>query len=399
MDAIFRTERFRNEITWQRTESHNTAGRYGNVADILLYYTKSKNATWNQQFQKYGEAQLKRFRHIDTNGRRYKLDDLTAPRPDSESGKFEWRGTKPSPTRGWGYKLEQLEEWWQEGRIHTKKDGTPRMDGLKTYLNETKGKPLQNIWTDITRIPNTSSERMGYKTQKPIQLLERVISVSSNEGDLILDPFCGCGTLIHAAEKLKRQWIGIDISTFSAGLMRERILSNFINLEPKDIRVIGIPLTVDDARQLARYNPFEFEKWVCGAIGAHGMFHEPGTKGSDGGVDGIINFAMFEDLGKKPKKEYALVQVKGGKVTPDSVRALTHSIQHFNAKAGIMVCFEDYMNTVENNRLKGTYGDLTGEYPVIQGFSVEQLLKNERPKLPPVQIRKDGKVATEELDI
>ncbi len=149
MDAIFGHENFRNEITWQRTESHNTADRYGNIADILLYYAKSSQAIWNPQYQDYGEAQLSRFRHMDGDGRRYKLENLTAPRPNSTSGKFNWRGTLPGPTRGWGYNVEQLEAWWHEGRIRTKADGTPRTDGLKVYLDETQGKPLQNIWTDI----------------------------------------------------------------------------------------------------------------------------------------------------------------------------------------------------------------------------------------------------------
>ena len=211
MDAIFGYENFRNEITWQRTESHNTADRYGNISDTILYYSNSGKPTWNRQYQQYGEAQLKRFRYADSNGRKYRLDDLTAPRPDSESGKFEWRGTIPGPTRGWGYKLEQLEAWWEEGRIHTKKNGTPRMDGLKVYMDQSVGKPLQNVWTDVPRIANTSAERMGYPTQKPLALYERIVRASSNEGDIVLDPFCGCATTLIAAERLRRQWVGIDI--------------------------------------------------------------------------------------------------------------------------------------------------------------------------------------------
>ena len=135
MDAIFGHENFRNEITWQRTESHNTADRYGNIADILLYYAKSSHAVWNPQYQDYGEAQLSRFRHVDSDGRRYKLENLTAPRPNSTSGKFAWRGTLPGPTRGWGYNVEQLESWWHEGRIRTKSDGTPRTDGRAEGLS------------------------------------------------------------------------------------------------------------------------------------------------------------------------------------------------------------------------------------------------------------------------
>ncbi len=214
---------FRNEITWQRSEAHNTADRYGNVADILLYYTRSDTATWNPVYGAYSDQQLSRFRHVDANGRRYKLDDLTAPRPNSDSGKFEWRGTLPKGTRGWGYRREQLEAWWAEGRIQTKRDGTPRMDGLKRYLDEMPGKRLQNIWTDITRIPNTSKERVGYPTQKPIALLNRIIEASSNEGDVVLDPFCGCATTLVAADRLQRQWVGIDLSAKAAELVVQRV--------------------------------------------------------------------------------------------------------------------------------------------------------------------------------
>ncbi len=223
MDAVFGRQQFRNEITWQRTESHNTADRYGNVADILLYYSKSDKPTWNTQHQPYGTAQMSRFRHVDADGRRYKLENLTAPRPDSDSGKFEWRGTTPGPTRGWGYKREQLEAWWAEGRIQVKKDGTPRMDGLKNYLDEAEGKPLQNIWTDITRVSNTSSERVGYPTQKPLALLDRIIRTSSDEGDMVLDPFCGCATACVAADRLGRQWVGIDLSPLAGRLVETRM--------------------------------------------------------------------------------------------------------------------------------------------------------------------------------
>lgn len=211
MDAIFGWRNFKNQITWQRSDSHNTARRYANIADVLLYYTKTSKFCWHQQYQPHGDAQLSRFRHKDGDGRAYKLENLTASRLDSSSGKFEWRGVTPPPSRGWGYRLEQLEEWWKEGRIQTKKDGLPRMDGLKVYLDESPGKPSTNIWTDIPRIGNTASERTGYPTQKLLALYERVIKASSNEGDIVLDPFAGCATTCVAAERLGRQWVGIDI--------------------------------------------------------------------------------------------------------------------------------------------------------------------------------------------
>ncbi len=232
MDAIFGRYNFHNEITWQRTESHNTANRYGNVADIILFYSKTDKSTWNGGFHNYpgsesnfSEQQLKRYRHTDSNGRRYRLENLTAPRPDSDSGKFEWRGTIPGPSRGWGYRQEQLEQWWAEGRIQTKRNGCPRTDGLKVYLDESMGKPLQNIWTDIPRIPNTSSERTGYPTQKPLALYERIIKASSNPGDIVLDPFCGCATTPIAAERLGRQWVGMDIWDGAHQMVLDRLES------------------------------------------------------------------------------------------------------------------------------------------------------------------------------
>ena len=218
MDAVFGRRNFGSEITWQRTESHNTAKGYGNISDKILYYSKSENFIWNGGFHNYSdtannisEQQLRRYRYTDSDGRRYRLENLTAPRPDSDSGKFDWRGTMPGSSRGWGYRLEQLEQWWAEGRIQTKRNGSPRTDGLKVYLDEAVGKPLQNIWTDIPRIPNTSSERTGYPTQKPLALYERMIKASSNPGDIVLDPFCGCSTTPIAAERLERDWVGMDI--------------------------------------------------------------------------------------------------------------------------------------------------------------------------------------------
>ena len=222
LDAIFDPQRYLNEITWKRTSSHNTARRYGNVADIILFYSKSNQYQWNPQYTTFSPEQLSRYKP-DQNGRLFKGENLTADRANSSSGKFEWRGTMPPPSRGWGYTIEQLEKWWADGRILTRKDGAPRMDGLKVYLEDLPGQPLQSVWTDIERIGNTSGERLGYPTQKPLALLERIVAASSNECEIVLDPFCGCGTTIHAAQKLKRQWIGIDITHLAISLIERRM--------------------------------------------------------------------------------------------------------------------------------------------------------------------------------
>jgi site-specific DNA-methyltransferase (adenine-specific) len=212
LDAIFVPAYFQNEIIWERTSSHNMKTKgYTRSNDTILYHTKSDNFTFNTIYAPYGPEQLKRYRP-DENGRLYKAENMTFSSAN-KSRQFEWRGTTPPPNRSWGASLYQLEKWWSEGRILKRQDGSPRMDGLKFYLDDMPGKPLSTNWTDIDRIGNTSGERLGYPTQKPLALLERIISASSNEGDLVLDPFCGCGTTVHAAQKLNRQWIGSTLHT------------------------------------------------------------------------------------------------------------------------------------------------------------------------------------------
>ena len=177
MDAVFGVKNFRNEITWKRTSGHGNAKRFGNVADILLYYARN-SAVWNDVYGKHSPEQLKRYRHTDEQGRRYLLEDLTAPSVTPER-MFTWRGTTPT-TRGWKYSHGELEKLFKEGRISLKRDGTVALAGHIKYLDETPGAKLQNIWTDILRVGNTSKERTGYPTQKPLALLERIIKASAD---------------------------------------------------------------------------------------------------------------------------------------------------------------------------------------------------------------------------
>ena len=244
---------------------------------------------------------------------------------------------------------------------------------------------VRDVWNDIKAVINVSAERLGYPTQKPLALMERIIQVSSNLGDVVLDPFCGCGTTVHAAEMLDRRWVGIDISKFSTGLIRRRLVDNFPYLNRDDVDVQGTPETVREARSLAQQDKFEFEKWVCGALDANGMYKNPGQKGADGGVDGVVELPVIRQVGNKfeSQTEYVIIQVKGGHVSPDSVKALSETVRRLNAVAGILVCFADQMGTVENQRSKEMWSDAYKEYPVIQGFSIESLLADERPNLPP----------------
>ena len=221
MDAVFGKDNFRNEIVWQRTNAHNLKAKYfSKTHDVLLFYSKDKDYTWNNQYTDYSQAQLSRYKKDET-GRLYTGRDLTISSGGNRN--FQWRGSRPASNRSWGASLEQLERWYTEGRILLKKDGTPRLDGLKVYLDELPGKQIPAIWTDISRIGNTSKERLGYPTQKPLALLDRIIKASSNETDIVLDPFCGCATTLVAADSLQRDWIGVDISAKAAELVVERI--------------------------------------------------------------------------------------------------------------------------------------------------------------------------------
>ena len=252
-----------------------------------------------------------------------------------------------------------------------------------------KGKHPDDVIDHIQPIAPSARDRTGYPTQKPDPLLESIIESSTKKNDLIIDPFCGCGTTILAAESLGRRWIGIDISTFATGLIGERVLEKFPNIAPDDLVLHGVPETISEAKALAERDKFEFEKWVCGRIGAEGMFREPGTRGADGGVDGVLRFYRIR-TDQKLKPEYAIVQVKGGHVTPDAVRALRTTVDRFEVTAGVMVCFEQYMRTVENQRSSDIFCDALGTYPVIQGYSVENLLANVPLNLPLYGLRRQG---------
>ena len=326
MDAVFEQKRFRNEIIWGYRTGGVSKKRWPRKHDVLLCYGRSADARHNA---------------------------LT------------------------------------ERVFYDKPFFTTKQDDAGRYYADVY---IRDVWDDIKAVINVSGERLGYPTQKPLALMERIIKASSNEGDLILDPFCGCGTTVHAAESLGRKWIGIDISRFSTGLIRRRIVDNFAYLNKDDIFIEGTPETGAQARDLARHDKFEFEKWVCGALDANGMYKNPGERGADGGVDGVVELPVIRAVKNRfvSEIEYVIIQVKGGKVTPESVKALSETVRRLGAIAGILVCFKDQMTTVENQRDKATWSDAYKQYPVIQGFSIEDLLAGSRPNLPPTWGLKHG---------
>jgi len=375
LDQIFGPANFRNEIVWQRTNAHNMRTKgYVRSNDILFYYTKTVSFAFNVQFTDYSPQQIKRYR-ADKNGRLYTGQDLTFS-TINPNRQFEWRGTKPASNRSWGASYEQLEKWYAEGRILLKIDGTPRLDGLKVYLDDTKGIPLSTNWTDIPRVRNTASERLGYDTQKPLTLLERIINASSNEGDIVLDPFCGCGTAVVAAQKLNRKWIGIDVTHLAINLMRNRLKDSFgIKAE-----VIGEPADLAGAKELASQpDKYQFQWWALGLIGARPAGEK--KKGADKGIDGVIKF--IDDPTSQPKR--AIVQVKSGHVHVKDIRELKDVAS--KEAMGIFITLEPPTKDMSVEAVSAGYYHSPiwdKDYPKIQILTIEELLHGKTVDMPPL---------------
>jgi DNA modification methylase len=276
LDGVFGIERFRSEVTWQRTNAHNDAKRWSPIADVILYYGKTNEVTWNPQHVAHSADYVAdKYRFTDPDGRRFMLDNMRSPqlRPNLI---YEWNGHQPHPN-GWAYSRETMARLDAEGRIWYP-DSKSKRPRLKRYLDEMSGPVVGNIWTDIPPINSQARERLGYPTQKPEALLERIIASSSNPGDIVLDPFCGCGTTVAAAERLKRQWIGVDISTTAMEIMRRRLLKR--GCQPI---IENAPNSIPALKEL---RPFEFQNWVINAVnGAHSP-----RKVGDMGIDGFWFF-------------------------------------------------------------------------------------------------------------
>jgi len=286
LDQIFGENSFQNEIIWKRTSARSDSRRYNTIHDTIFFYAVADSYTWNKQYEPYDPHYIAEFyTHVDADGRRWKRGDLTSPNPRPNM-MYEFKGY-PSPPKGWRFTKDRLEQLDRDGKIHYPKDpnGIPR---LKSYLDEMPGVPLQTVWTDIRPLHNLSGERLGYPTQKPLPLLERIIKASSNENDIVLDAFCGCGTALVAAQNLGRQWIGIDISPTACRVMAKRLRDICRLSENEKLWRIGRGFVVRDLpwteQQLRKIPPFEFENWAVIALG--GMPNK--TQVGDMGIDGRI---------------------------------------------------------------------------------------------------------------
>ena len=297
-DDLFGYSNFRNEIIWKRRygtfSTVHESNKFGSCTESIFFYGKSKDAAFHPQYSFKDENYLryveKTFRHVDENGRRYRIADLAnpAPRPNLM---YEYKGYKP-PKNGWAISREKMEQWDKEGRLYFPKDPNGRIQ-RKRFYDELKGKPIQNLWDDIEMISSQSAERLGYPTQKPLALLERIVKASSEEGDIVLDVFCGCGTTLIVSQQLKRKWIGIDISPTACRVMADRLESMGLR-QGKDFTLKDMPKTVEELRQ---YPAFEFQNWVIYALG--GVPNK--IKVRDMGIDGKLY--PIEDIKKEKKTE------------------------------------------------------------------------------------------------
>ncbi len=386
LDAIFDPRNFKNELIWKRTSAHSDARRYGRVHDVILYYSKSDEYVWNEVHTDYDEAYLKRFRHQDDDGRRWTDGDLSAKGLSGGGYTYTYKGVNSL----WRVPLESMKQLDEENRLYFTSAGGIR---IKRYLDELPGRPLQDVFTDIAPINSQAKERLGYPTQKPVALMERIISVSSQEGDLVLDPFCGCGTTCVGAHKLKRRWIGIDITHLGIALQKHRLQDTFELASGRDYAVIGEPRTIEGARELARDSAnegrYQFEWWALSLVGAKPIGGRAGSrkgkKGADKGIDGIINFFEQNDKGKA-KARTVVVQVKSGVVSVKDIRELKSVVESEKAAIGLLITLEPPTQNIIKEALEAGYYESDfwqSRYRRLQIMTIGDLLGGAPFDMPP----------------
>lgn len=381
LDSTFGKEHFRREIIWKRTSSHNDVRRnYGATADNVLFYTKGDDYTFHTQYVPYSEEYLNSFyRYTDENGRRYRLNNLRSPSPRPNLT-YEYKGYQPH-RNGWAISLERMEQLDAEGRLHFPESKEGRISS-KLYLDEMPGVPMENVWTDIPPIGSRARERLGYPTQKPQALLERIITVSSNPGDVVLDPFCGCGTAVAAAEKLGRQWLGIDITHLAVALMKSRLQTSF-NLDPgTDYTVTGEPLDVGSARALWAQDPYQFQYWAVSLLEAQPQGEQ--RRFADRGIDGVIYFVD----GPRRTPQRIIIQVKGGRVSSPQIRDLAGVVEREKAALGLFISLEAPTRDMLTEAAAGGFyhSDLwQRDFPKLQIRTIADLLAGRSFDLPPRQ--------------
>jgi len=383
LDGIFGAENFRNEIVWKRTSAKSDfvqgATHFPRVHDIIFRYGRSDavKQTYAQQFSPYlSDYTETKYPFLDDNGRRYGLWDMSGPGGAAKGNPFyEVMGI----SRYWRYSEARMAELIADGRVVQPKPGAvPR---YKRYLDEMQGVPVGDVWDDIPPINSQAAERLGYPTQKPLALLERIIAASSNPGDVILDPFCGCGTAVHAAEKLGRAWLGIDITHLAVSLIERRLKDAFPGIA---FDVLGTPRDLASARDLAARDKHQFQWWAVSLLDAVPQGGK--KKGADRGIDGI----RWVRTGPRPEDlDRIIVSVKGGaNVSVADVRDLVGTVQREGALGGVLITLakptKDMMREAASAGFASTG---LGQFRKIMVKTVEELLQgvhDDAERLPPL---------------
>lgn len=379
MDGIFGHKNFRNEIIWKRKagrgETSNKAIRFGVSHDVILFYAASSATPLTRQYRPSNPNYIAtKFTHTDDAGRRYRLDNLTSPshRPNLI---YEYKGYQP-PANGWAVSRERMEEMEAQGRLYFPANKSQRIQ-RKRFLDELEGETVDDLWDDISPINSQAKERLGYPTQKPIALLDRIIKASSNKGDVVFDPFCGCGTTIYAAHQNERQWIGCDIAILSIKLVREVLGERYRLVEGTHYEVDGIPVSVEQAEHLFRRDPFQFQHWVVERVGGFPMQ----KKVADRGIDGRLYFEMKGSLGEM------ILSVKGGKLRPTDIRDLRGVIEREGVAMGGFLSLNEPTKAMRAEAADAgmyTYSDV--QYPRLQLLTVRDILEGKREFHMPTRI-------------
>ncbi len=378
MDSVFGAQNFRNQIIWRRTTSHSDARGLGRVHDTILLYNKTASQfTWNNIYQPLDPEYVENYyRYEDSDGRRFMSADLSAAGSGPARNFGERGAISPPEGRHWMYDDAGIGEMMTNDRIYWTRNGVPR---LKVYLDEHLGAPAQDVWADILPLRSWHRERLGYPTQKPQALLERIITASSNEGDVILDPFCGCGTAVAAAHNLGRQWMGIDITHLAVALMKNRLKTAFDLLPGRNYDVVGEPVDVGSARALAEQDRFQFEYWAMSLLEA--LPRERGRRGADRGIDGVVHFID----GPRRATMRAIVQVKSGRVEVSQVRDLVGTVEREDAALGLFITLEEPTREMRREAAAAGFyhSDIwQRDYPKIQLLTIRELLAGMEFEIP-----------------
>lgn len=372
MDAIFGSKTFLNDIVWERFNFHADAQRFGRIHDDILFYSKNVDEMkFATQRKDYDNNYIRSHFKPDKDGRLFRLDNALAE-GQGPPRTFFGKSLEPRPGTHWRWSQENIDKLILEGRIVLTSGGQP---AVIRYLDEMKGHPVGDVWTDIAEINSQAKERLNYPTQKPEALLERIINSSSKEGDVVLDPFCGCGTSLDAAEKLHRQWIGIDITHLAINVIKRRLRERYPDVK---FEIIGEPKDLEGAKELAKQDRYQFQWWACSLIDAAPYGNK--KKGADTGIDCVI----YNPVRGTNRVYYGIVQVKSGGVNSGQIRDFKGTMEREKADYGIFLTLEDPSEPMNKEAV------ITGHFKTewnasiqkVQILTIEELLDGKEPEFP-----------------